>query len=311
MNVSILYRGPLSSCNYACGYCPFAKRRETREQLAVDEKALTRFVDWVERQGKPGHEIGVLFTPWGEALVRRWYQDALARLTNLRHVCKAAIQTNVSCKLDWVDRCDRSKLGLWCTYHPGEMTRARFVSKCREMDAAGVRYSVGVVGLKEHLDEVEALRRELRPDVYLWINAYKREDDYYASDDLARLTEIDPLFPVNNVRHPSEGLACRAGESVISVDGDGAIRRCHFIRDVIGNIYDEGWEECLRPTPCTNATCGCHIGYVHMPSLGMYEVFGDGVLERIPARVPPQALVGRAVASEDAERRRLSLPVAR
>ena len=27
MNLSILYRGPLSSCNYACGYCPFAKRR--------------------------------------------------------------------------------------------------------------------------------------------------------------------------------------------------------------------------------------------------------------------------------------------
>ena len=35
MRLSILYRGPLSSCNYDCAYCPFAKRRETPAQLAA------------------------------------------------------------------------------------------------------------------------------------------------------------------------------------------------------------------------------------------------------------------------------------
>lgn len=289
MNFSILYRGPLSSCNYGCEYCPFAKRRETREELAADARALGRFVDWVERQGgrAAGHTVSVLFTPWGEALVRRPYQEALVRLTNLPHVRRAAIQTNISCRLEWAARCDRAKLGLWCTYHPGETTRNRFVVKCRQMDALGLRYSVGVVGLKEHVHEAEALRRELRPDVYLWVNAYKRADDYYAADDLDRMTAVDPLFPVNNVRHPSRGLACRAGESVFSVGGDGTMRRCHFIKTPIGNIYEPGWEQALRPTPCTNETCGCHIGYVHMPSLGLYDVFDDGVLERVPAKVPP------------------------
>ncbi|MEN8446791.1 MAG: radical SAM protein, partial [Cyanobacteria bacterium J06555_13] len=29
MNLSILYRGPLLSCNYGCEYCPFAKRQQT------------------------------------------------------------------------------------------------------------------------------------------------------------------------------------------------------------------------------------------------------------------------------------------
>ena len=47
MSLSILYRGPLSSCNYACGYCPFAKRRETAAELARDRTALERFVAWV------------------------------------------------------------------------------------------------------------------------------------------------------------------------------------------------------------------------------------------------------------------------
>ena len=285
MDLSILYRGPLSSCNYGCEYCPFAKRRETRDELQADERALSRFVDWVTRQGRAGHSVSVLFTPWGEALVRRWYREALVALTALSHVRKAAVQTNISCRLDWVDRCDKSKLGLWCTYHPTETTRGRFVARCSEMDDLGVRYSVGVVGLKEHVAEAEALRRELRPEVYVWVNAFKRSADYYAEVDLARLTAVDPLFPVNNVRHPSRGRACRAGESVFAVDGDGTMRRCHFIKAPIGNIYEPGWEQALRPTPCTNDTCGCHIGYVHMPHLGLYEVFGDGVLERIPVQV--------------------------
>src|SRR5215213_7917665 len=105
MNLMILYRGPLSSCNYGCQYCPFAKRDETVAQLAGDRAALDRFVEWVKQQGDRGHRISVLFTPWGEALIRPWYQEALVTLTHLPHVPKAAIQTNISCKLDWLDRC--------------------------------------------------------------------------------------------------------------------------------------------------------------------------------------------------------------
>src|SRR5262245_59027165 len=158
MNLSILYRGPLSSCNYACGYCPFAKRAETADELAHDRACLGRFVGWVG--SRTTDATGVLFTPWGEALVRRWYQEALAALSHMPHVVKAAIQTNLSCKLDWVDACGTAKLALWCTFHPGETTRERFLAKCRDLYARGVRFSVGVVGLKEHVPEIDALRRE-------------------------------------------------------------------------------------------------------------------------------------------------------
>ena len=110
MTLSVLYRGPLSSCNYAGDYCPFAKRTESAVELAHDRECLSRFVGRVA--DRTGDEIGVLFTPWGEALVRKWYRDALAKLTHLPHVRKAAIQTNLSCKLDWVDDCDNQKLAL-------------------------------------------------------------------------------------------------------------------------------------------------------------------------------------------------------
>ncbi|MBV9122173.1 MAG: radical SAM protein [Planctomycetes bacterium] len=280
MNLAILYRGPLSSCNYGCAYCPFAKHRETSAELAEDRRALERFVAWVA--GRREDRISVLFTPWGEALIRRWYQEALAQLSQLPQVQRASIQTNLSCRLDWLDGCDLTRLGLWTTFHPSEVARGRFVARCRELDRRGVRFSVGVVGLKEHAEEITALRRELPAHIYLWINAYKRRPDYYQDEDLRRFEAIDPLFPINNQYHASRGQSCRCGTSVITVDGAGTIRRCHFIRAPLGNLYESGWEKVLGDRPCTNATCGCHIGYVHLDSLRLYEVFGSGVLERVP-----------------------------
>ncbi len=281
-DLKILYRGPLSSCNYGCPYCPFAKHRETLAEHRADDAALTRFVEWVQAQ--TDYRIGVLFTPWGEALLHGRYQRAFIALSNTAHVQRVAIQTNLAVRLDFTEKCDKSKIALWCTYHPGEVDRAAFVAKCAELDARGVRYSVGVVGLKEHADEIDALRAALPAHVYLWVNAYKRIPDYYSPAEIERISAVDPLFPFNNVRHPSRGKACRAGESVISVSGDGTMRRCHFVKQPIGNIYDADWATALRPRNCVAETCGCHIGYVHMPELGLYDVFGENVLERIPAR---------------------------
>jgi len=282
LTLSLLYRGPLSSCNYDCGYCPFAKRRETAAELARDRTALGRFVDWVAAR-PAADRLGVLFTPWGEALTRRWYQGALARLSQLPQVTRAAAQTNLACGLGWVAACDRAKLALWATFHPGQVARQRFLAKCLRLYALGIRFSVGVVGLREHFADIAALRRELPGDVYLWVNAYKDRPDYYAPGEAEWLTGVDPLFPVNNVRHPSLGRPCRAGHSAVSVDGDGTVRRCHFIREPIGNLYNPDFEGVLAERLCTNATCGCHIGYVHLDELGLYPVFGDGVLERVPA----------------------------
>jgi MoaA/NifB/PqqE/SkfB family radical SAM enzyme len=281
MQLSILYRGPLSSCNYGCTYCPFAKHRETAAEHERDRQALERFLGWVE--GRVDDRIAVFFTPWGEALIRKRYQEALVRLTTMPNVVKAAVQTNLSCRLDWVERCDKSRLGLWVTYHPGEIDRARFLAQCLDADRRGVHFSVGIVGMKEHLAEADWLRHALPPHVYVWVNAYKRVPDYYTPAEIARFEGIDPLFPLNNTRHPSRGRQCRAGQSVISVDGDGAMRRCHFIRTPIGNLYESGWDDALQERLCENETCGCHIGYVHLEHLRLYETFGQGVLERVPA----------------------------
>ncbi|RYX86484.1 radical SAM/SPASM domain-containing protein [bacterium] len=279
-SLSILYRGPLSSCNYACPYCPFAKHVETDEEHAADARALERFVDWCELH--TNRELSVFFTPWGEALVRTRYQKAIARLTHLPHVAKIAAQTNGSFRPHWVDNCDKSRLGLWITFHPEETQFDRFVTQIESLLALGVRLSVGVVGMKEHFEAIERLRERLPREVYIWVNAFKRVEGYYSQDEVEFLRAIDHLFEFNNVRHPSLGRTCRAGENVISVDGDGNITRCHFVKTSLGNIYQDDLDDILRPRLCTNQTCGCHIGYVHMDDLGLYKTFGKGILERIP-----------------------------
>ncbi len=277
----ILYRGSLSSCNYGCTYCPFAKHNETAAEHRADDRALKRFVAWVAEEST-ARPIGILFTPWGEALHHRRYQQAFRDLTQLAHVEKVAIQTNLACRFDWLAACDVQKVALWATFHPTETTRAAFIGQVLAARAQGAAVSVGVVGLREHAEEIEKLRAELPDDLYLWINAYKRVEGYYSAELFNHFTQIDPLFPLNTLRHPSAGYWCDAGENAISIDALGDMRRCHFIREPLANIYRDDWRAALQPRTCTNATCGCHIGYVHLPHLNQSAIYGDQILERIP-----------------------------
>ncbi|HEU0030172.1 MAG TPA: STM4011 family radical SAM protein [Kofleriaceae bacterium] len=289
MKLDILYRGPLASCNYGCAYCPFAKRKDSRDQLATDRAAWQRFVDWITAQ-PPTDQLGVLVTPWGEALIRRWYQDGLVELTHLPQITRAACQTNLSGSLDWIAAANPERLALWCTYHPEWTSLDDFVAQTRRLADAGVQFSVGVVGQREYAEVARALRAALPSDVYLWVNAVKALA--YTTDEIAAWTAIDPLFALNLQRWPSRGQACGAGHRAITVDGDGTMRRCHFIKDAIGNIYEPAWRDRLAPSPCTNLDCHCHIGYVHLDYLELDKVFATGLLERVPV---PEARHARAV----------------
>ena len=278
--LSLLYRGTLASCNYACAYCPFAKKQDSRAALARDAREVARFTGWVSRQQRA---IGVLFTPWGEALVRRHYRAAMQQLAGLPHVRQVALQTNLAGPLTWLEGMPGlEKIGLWCTYHPGQTTLARFVERCAQLDAMGVRYSVGVVALHEHYDAIAALRAALPEHVYLWLNAYdRRGPGYYSTEDLAWLDAIDPWFRHHRRPAPSRGKGCHAGEASLSVDGDGELTRCHFVPERLGNLYQDDLADLLQERSCPRFKCDCYIGYAQRKDLPFQAVFGEGVLARI------------------------------
>lgn len=277
----ILYRGPLASCNYDCPYCPFAKRRDTRETLARDAANLQRFVEWVETTGL---RVAVLFTPWGEGLVRKHYVEALIRLSHAANVERVAIQTNLSSNLRWLPRANNQTLALWCTYHPGEISRDAFLERIGRLRAARVRFSVGMVGLRDHLPEIEALRAQLPRDEYLWINALSpRPEGYYSADDLRYLSSVDPHFAFNAQPPGSLGAACRAGDLTISVNGDGDVRPCHFVNTDLGNLYDGTFMARRQRMRCPIEICDCFIGYAQRTDLDLVRQFAQGALERVPA----------------------------
>ncbi len=281
-SLCVLYRGPLASCNYDCPYCPFAKRQDPPQLLRADRAALTRFADWAETTSDL--RLSVLFTPWGEGLTRSWYRTTIVRLSHLPHVDRVAIQTNLAARVDWLADADPATAALWTTYHPGQVTRDAFLRRCARLSELGVRFSVGVVGLPAHLDEARALRAALPGEVYVWVNA--ADGHSYDAAQEAAWTALDPLFGYSVRGHPSGGRPCHAGETAISVSGDGTVRRCHFIETPIGNLYDGTWRAALQPRTCIRAMCDCHIGYVHLKPLGLRDVFAGGILERIPAAWP-------------------------
>jgi len=277
--LNILYRGPLESCNYDCSYCPFAKKKNTRAELQYDKMCLDKFVKWVSQQDR---NISILFTPWGEALIRRYYQEAIGELSHMGHVKKVAIQTNLSSRLKWLEKTNKKHTALWTTFHPTEISVEQFLQKCNQLLQMEVKFSVGIVGKKENFDFAKQLREELPNSVYFWVNAYKREPDYYSKKDIEFLNQVDPLFNWNNTIYQTKGKACFAGETSLSIDGEGNIYRCHFIKDKIGNIYNNTLSEILKPTNCTNESCRCYIGYYNLKELNLQKIYGDKILERIP-----------------------------
>ncbi|RAU99879.1 STM4011 family radical SAM protein [Paenibacillus sp. YN15] len=281
MRAVLYYRGALSSCNYDCPYCPFGKKTDSAQTLARDREQLSRFVDWAGAQGKAGHRLKIFFNPYGEGLIHRWYQTAMTELSHMEHVDKVAIQTNLSAGLAWTEGLNPDKAAFWATYHPGQVSEAAFLARCGELHSRGIPFSVGAVGVKSAFEAIASLRRELPADVYLWVNAFKDQADYYLEADRSFLGGIDPHFEKNLKDYESCGKACQAGESVFYVQGFGLVKRCYQDRRVLGHLYREGLEGLSRRRPCGMTSCGCYIGYIHLPELRLADIYGERLLERI------------------------------
>lgn len=268
--LEILWRGPLDSCNYSCSYCPFAKREPSQTVLQQDQQALERFVAWVTVSTR--YALRILFTPYGEALIWPWYRQAITRLSTLDHVEQVSIQTNASGPMDFADRADLHKVSLWISWHPTEIARIPFAEKIRLLKKKGLRFSVGAVAQPQHLAEIEALRKDLPTDIPMWLNAEKPGFRYPEAEQ-KRWKSIDPEFDYELRRHHSHGKACTTGTDSISVDGEGEITRCHFVKERIGNLYTDDLESILVPAACQRKTCECWIGYLHLVELGLSSRF--------------------------------------
>jgi hypothetical protein len=125
-----------------------------------------------------------------------YWREAVGRLLALPQVERVTVQTNLSFDLAaFLGRVDASKLALWTTYHPTEVAEGesdRLHAKWELLRERGVPFSVGIVGTHENLPLMHRLRRRLDPGVYLWVNAYQRERDYYTGERCSTAWAITP-----------------------------------------------------------------------------------------------------------------------
>lgn len=257
----LYWRGPLDACNYGCGYCPFAKRPARQETLQHDRRALDRFVRHIEQHDEWSYTL--VFTPWGEALIWPWYQEALVHLGGLPQVRRVGAQSNGSGPSAWTAQA--RNLVLWLTWHPSEVPLERFAERLRGFQAS---LAVGVVAQPGRVDEVRRLRAALPAGASLWINAL-RPGGRYTDEEVAALTELDPNFPLDRAGVRSGGRPCAAGERSLLVEGDGTLRRCHLVQRPVGNLYADDLRAVLRPRPCPRALCDCYVGYTWSAGAGL------------------------------------------
>ena len=157
-------------------------------------------------------------------------------------------------------------------------------ARCRELDRARTSATASASsGCPSTSTAARRLRADLPPDTYLWVNA--AEGRVYSDAEAAEWTGVDPLFGHSRHPHPSRGLPCRTGRAAsISVDGDGTVRRCHFVPDVARQPLRRlvPRRAAPAPLPARRRATATSATSTSNPSAS-YDVFAGGVLERIPA----------------------------
>lgn len=285
MSLLVLFRTRLEWCNYTCGYCPWnaTVKRVPPEVFRADEARLRRIVARVAEL--PG-AVEFFITPKAEYLVLPYWREAVGHLLALPQVERVTVQTNLSFDVAaFLDAVDASKLALWTTYHPTEVAadeRERLHAKWRLLWQRGVPFSVGIVGTHANLSHMEELRARLDPDIYLWVNAYQREANYYTPEQLAAIRAVDPWFDLNNQNYPSRGRPCSAGQRAVYLDDEGDLCRCFFVGDVLGNLFRDGWRHLDEARACPRDSCHCYVGHMHIVELGFRSIYGHDLAVRIP-----------------------------
>ena len=290
MTLLVLFRTRLEWCNYTCGYCPWnaTTQRVPVEAFRADEQRLGRIV---ERVAELPERVEFFVTPKAEYLVLPYWRAAVGRLLALPQVERVTVQTNLSFDVaSFLDGVEAGKLALWTTYHPGEVDEVGLEELHRKwglLRRRGVPFSVGIVGTRDNLPHARRLRQRLDAGVYLWVNAYKREPDYYTPAELAEVRAIDPYFDLNNQHYPSRGRPCTAGQRAVYLDDEGDLRRCFFVGEVIGNLFRDGWRTLDAPLGCPVRTCHCYVGQMHVVELDFRGVYGKYLAARIPREYHP------------------------
>lgn len=274
MGKQFFYRGYLTSCNYACGYCPFSKRKMTEEQRRKDQEALEKFLCQMEGETE---KHALLIVPYGEALIQEYYWVAMARFSQIPSEEYVGCQTNLSFPVEKMlsvyeaSGGEKQKLRLWCTFHPSMTTVETFVMQCKQLEQAGIAYCVGTVGNPDEIVRIQKLREQLPEHVYVWINQMDGRKRNYTEEEIRRFQEIDPYFTLELKHYPADSSKCR--KSVFQ-EADGSRYFCNLHAAQAGGEYTN--------LNCRRKECSCYLAYCNRTDVEELFFFEPYPAFRIP-----------------------------
>ncbi len=291
----VFYRGALKSCNYKCEYCPFSKHSSLKE-LHNDKIALERFTNFVVSTKQ---NIGaIFFVPYGEALIHKYYWENIAKITKSNEIEAVGCQTNLSFSIQKMLSIfqsfngDRTKLRLWCTFHPTMVKKESFIEQCKQLIENDILFSVGAVGVPEQIELLKDFREQLPSSVYFWINPMDGLKRTYTKQEIEAFCKIDPFFMYNLKRKKSNPYSCNGcnGNSMF-VNAKGDITPCNISHKKIGNLYhknnDKNSEKNLyfpdKPLEnCGQRECSCFLSYSNRTDFDEILFYGTYPAFRIP-----------------------------
>ncbi|MDH6307047.1 hydroxymethylpyrimidine pyrophosphatase-like HAD family hydrolase [Parabacteroides sp. PF5-5] len=286
---NIYFRSSLNSCNYQCSYCSFGRKKKA-DDLDKDRESLQRFY---EKISTLKNVLKIMFIPYGEGLIHKYYREYMIRLSLLPQVEGISCQTNLSFSsslfLKEIEsfKAEKSKLKLWASFHPEMVGVDTFVKKAHQLFYAGIELCVGAVGCKENKHIIEELRKKLDKRIYLFINALQGSKHPLKDEDNLFFTTIDPLYAFDFKNAKANPVHCRGGKDSFFVNANGDMQACPRSSIQIGNLYDN---TIIKESFCNKKRCDCYIAYSNLEQTPLSRIMGNGALWRIPEKRKVKAI---------------------
>ncbi|WP_124067243.1 HAD hydrolase family protein [Clostridium sp. E02] len=197
---TLLYPGFLKNCNYNCTYCPIPSTEPSTQEASNDKDQFDRFLETFKDQAGSQTTKAVLISPAGEALIYPYYWKGMAMLTCLDGIDAVGAQTNLSfsitksLKIFQAAGGRMEKLKICAVYHPEMESISRFVRKCNKLFKEEISFSVGVIGIPEHMEIIKELRNKLPNKIYIWVDPVENAKSDYTEDECKAFQKMDSYF---------------------------------------------------------------------------------------------------------------------
>ncbi len=294
---TIYYRGHIDFCNYACSYCPFAKKIKSKAQIELEKKSLDGLYRYLQTQTEL---VQLMFVPYGEILYHKFFQRELARLSKLKTVYKIGVQSNLSLDADKFlkilkeEEAVFQKIMLWATYHLEFESQENFAKKVNKLGEK-LCISAGIVADTENFESIYRLRNELDSSIYLWVNAMDKKKKRFTREMIKQIQVIDPMFCYEFEFERKEEFK---DNRCISTNNRYLDMRVFRFGNEFGKLIEtETSKQCFFKRKqridrnCSDhKKCDCYLGYCNFENTCVSRFFGENIAFRIPEKRNYKAL---------------------